>query len=146
MTPESVLAAAAFVSILGLALFKRKKEEEPKKPVTAPAPPAAPAAKPAKPAEPEQPVLKAFVLNRKGELVGELAVETEIVDVGYEEVLQLLDGKGLAKTTRLESAPYTVHILREGDYFMVAFTRSPDDGAVLATAQSLLQDTVKDLT
>ena len=136
MTPESALAAAAFASILGLALFKRKKEEEPKKPATAPAPPA----------EPEQPILKAFVLNRKGELVGELAVETEIVDVGYEEVLQLLDGKGFAKTTRLESAPYTVHILREGDYFMVAFTRSPDDGAVRATAQSLLRDTVKDLT
>lgn len=150
MTPELALGAAAFAALLGLPLFRRPPKEEPPKTAPKPTPSqivvTAPTAEAPTPKPPPEPlVLKAFVLNRKGELVGELAAEDHVVDVAYEGVLQLLEGKGLAKTSRLESAPYTVHILREGDYFMVAFTRSPDEAAVRDEAKALFQDTLRDL-
>lgn len=161
MLPAPLLAAASVLPFLGLALFrKKKKEDEEEATAPAKAPPAQPAkpapAQPAK-AAPSQPakaapsskplVLKAFVLNRKAELVGELAAEGESVGVGYDGVLKLLEGKGLTKVKRLESSPYLVHILQdpEQDYFMVAFTRSRDDRAVLEEARALLMDTLRDL-
>jgi len=153
MTPEVALAAAAFAALLGLPLFRRPRDTPPK-PAATPAPAPAPAPGPAvapvtqvpKPVPPTEPlVLKAFILNRKAELVGELAAEDHVVDVAYDGVLKLLEGKGLAKTSRLESPPYILHILQDGTYFMIAFTRSHDEAAVRHEAKALFQDTVHDL-
>lgn len=151
MNLEYALTAAALAALVGLPLFRRRRKEAegPSKPQAeeeedeAAEAPEVEAKKPAPGGEAS--VLKAFVLNRKAELVGELAAEGEVVDVGYEDVLRLLEGKGLMKVTRLESPPYTIHILQEGDYFMVAFTRSPDDDAVREAARRLFLDTLRDL-
>lgn len=148
MIPELALAAASFAALLGLPLFRRSKEEPPKPaatPVTAPAVtltavPTAPRPKP-----PEPRILKAFILNRKAELVGEFAAEDHVVDIAYEDVLHLLEGKGLAKTSRLESPPYILCILHEENYYMIAVTRSDDEAAVRHEAKALFEDNLRDL-
>jgi len=147
MTPELVLAAAALAALLGLPLFRRK--EEPPRPTAAPPAPVvtvaavAPAPKPKPPTEPL--ILKAFILNRKAELVGELAAEDQTIEVAYEGVLRLLEGKGLAKTPRLDAPPYVLHILHEGNFFMIAVTRSRDETAVRNEAKTLFADMLRDL-
>ena len=149
MTLELALATAAFAALVGLPLFRRPPREEPPKPAAKPAPAQAVVTPvihaPPPTHHPEPLVLKAFVLNRKAELVGELAAEDHVVDLSYEGVLRLLEGKGLAKTSRLESPPYILHILHEEDFFMIAFTRSHDDAAVRHEAMALFQDTIREL-
>ncbi len=143
MLPSLLLTAAAAAALAGFPLFGKKKKEEDAAKAEARIVAAKPQVKTVPAAKPL--VLKAFVLNRKAELVGELAAEGEVVGVDYDGVLKLLEGKGLTRVKRLESAPYTIHIMEKDDYFMVAFTRSRDDKAVLDEARALFKDTLRDI-
>ncbi len=85
-------------------------------------------------------ILKAFVINNKGQLVRELSFGTDGVDLGYSDLLKLLIGKGLIKVESVQSGKYHVHFLHRDGLHMASVSLLSSREKVLRRANKLFDE------
>lgn len=82
------------------------------------------------------PIHTAVLINTKGQLLRELALDDE-ADLGYPEVMRLLVGKGILSVETVEAAPFHVHFLHWDDLHLACVSSSPSREAVAPEAEAL---------
>jgi hypothetical protein len=89
-------------------------------------------------------VLKAFVFNERGIMLGELVSDEEEPPLKFKDIVKALPGGKVDADHWLELPPYTVAIVREGKLHVAAVSRIKRRPLVVTEAKKVLEDLMGD--